>query len=121
MRTIYEDQSAEAVLLVDASNAFNSINRNVFLHNVEVICPSIARYVKNCYSVNSRLFIIGGGEIHPIEGTAQGHPAAIVIYAITIIPLVLMLVEFRMQDNNHATAAYAEDLTVAWPLDQIRI
>ena len=33
-----------------------------------------------------------------------------------------MLVEFRMQDNNHAkTAAYAEDLTVAWPLDQIRI
>ena len=43
MRTIYEDQSAEAVLLVDASNAFNSINRNVFLHNVEVICPSISR------------------------------------------------------------------------------
>ena len=42
MRTIYEDQSAEAVLLVDASNAFNSINRNVFLYNVEVICPSVA-------------------------------------------------------------------------------
>ena len=39
MRTIYEDQSAEAVFLVDASNAFNSINRNVFLHNVEVTCP----------------------------------------------------------------------------------
>ena len=61
MRTIYKDQSAETVLLVDASNAFNSINRNVFLHNVEVICPSITPYVKNCYSVNSRLFIIGGG------------------------------------------------------------
>ena len=39
MRTIYEDQSAEAVFLVDASKAFNSINRNVFLHNVEVTCP----------------------------------------------------------------------------------
>ena len=63
MRKIYEDQSAEAALLVDASNALNSINRNVFLHNVEVICSSITRYVKNCYSVNSRLFIIGGGEI----------------------------------------------------------
>ena len=59
MRTIYEDQSAKAVLLVDASNAFNSTNRNVVLHNVEVICPSIAQYVKNCYSVNSQLFIIG--------------------------------------------------------------
>ena len=42
MRTIYEDQSAEKVLLIDASNAFNSINRNVFLYNVEVICPSVA-------------------------------------------------------------------------------
>ena len=109
-------------MLVDASNAFNSINKNVFLHNVEVICPSIARYVKNCYSVNSRLFIIGGGEIQSTEGTTQGDPAAMVIYAIAIIPLIFMLVEIRMQDNNHTkTAAYAGDLTVAGPIDQIRI
>ena len=53
MGTIYKDQSAEVVLLVDTSNALNSINRNVFLHNVEIICPSTAWYVKNCYSVNS--------------------------------------------------------------------
>ena len=33
-----------------------------------------------------------------------------------------MLVENRMQDNNHTkTAAYADDLTVAGPIDQIRI
>ena len=122
IRTIYEDQSAEAVLLVDASNAFNSINRNVFLHNVEVICPSIARYVKDCYSINSRLFIIGGGEIQSMEGTTQGHPAAMVTYAVAIIPLILMLIEISMQDNNYTkTAAYAYDLTVAGPIDQIRI
>ena len=122
MQPIYEDQSAEAVLSVDASNAFNSINRNVFLHNVEVICPSIARYVKNCYSVKSRLFIIGSGEIQSMEGTTQGDPAAMVIYAIAIIPLILTLVEIRMQENNHTkTAAYADDLRVAGPIDQIRI
>ena len=49
MGTVYEEQSAEAVLLVDASNAFSSVNRNAFLHNVE----------KNCYSLSNRLFIIG--------------------------------------------------------------
>ena len=82
MRTISEDQSVEAVLLVDASNAFNSINRNVFLHSVEVIYPSIARYVKN------------DGEIQSMEGTTQGDPAVMVIYAIAIIPLYIpMLVE----------------------------
>ena len=33
-----------------------------------------------------------------------------------------MLVELRMQDNNHTkTAAHADDLTVAGPIDQIRI
>ena len=100
MRIKYRDQSAEAVLLVDALNAFKSINRNVFLHNVEVICPSIKRYVKNCYSVNSGLFIIGAGEVQSMEGTRQGDPAAMEIYAIAIIPFILMLVEIRMQDNN---------------------
>ena len=90
MRRIYEDQSAEAVLLVDASNAFNSINRNVLLHNVEVTGPSIARYVKNCFSVNSRLFVIGGGEIQSMERTTQDDLAAMVVYAIAIIPFILM-------------------------------
>ena len=57
-----------------------------------------------------------------MEGTTQGDPAAMVIYAIAVIPLILMLVEIRMQDNNHMkTAAYADDLTVVGPIDQIRI
>ena len=57
-----------------------------------------------------------------MEGRTQGDPAAIVIYAIAIIPLILMLVEIKMQDNNYMkTAAYADDLTVAGPIDQIRI
>ena len=57
-----------------------------------------------------------------MEGTTQGDPAVMVIYAIAIIPLILMLVEIRMQDNNHTKiAAYADDLTVAGPIDQIRI
>ena len=43
-------------------------------------------------------------------------------YAIAIVPLIPMLAEIRMQDNNHTkTAAYADYLTVAGPVDQIRI
>ena len=56
-----------------------------------------------------------------MEGTTQDDPAAMVIYAIAIIRFILMLVEIRMQDNNHTkTSAYADDLTVAGPIDQIR-
>ena len=52
-----------AVLLLDALNAFNTINRNAFLHNITTICPPLARYVRNFHYANTRLFIIGGGEI----------------------------------------------------------
>ena len=57
-----------------------------------------------------------------MEGTTQGDLAAMVIYATAIRPLILMLVQITMQDNIHTkTAAYADDLTVAGPIDQIRI
>ena len=42
---LYEDQSSEAVLLADASNAFNLINRNAFLQNITIIYPPLAKYV----------------------------------------------------------------------------
>ena len=57
-----------------------------------------------------------------MERTTQGDPAALVIYAVAIIPLLLMLIEIRMQDNNHTkTAACTDVLTAAGPTDQIRL
>ena len=40
-----QDLDCEGVLQIDASNAFNSLNRNVLLHNIKIICPEIANYV----------------------------------------------------------------------------
>jgi len=42
-------QSCKQILLVDAANAFNSVNKQVLLHNIFISCPSIAYFVKNCY------------------------------------------------------------------------
>ena len=91
LRKIFEQEETEAVMLVDASNAFNSINRKAFLHNVRIICPSIATFTINCYSSPSRLFVVGGTEISSAEGTTQGDPIAMFIYAIAVIPLILHL------------------------------
>ena len=49
MHEMYKEKHTEAVLLVDAANAFNSVNRKVFLYNIDVVCPSINIYVQNCY------------------------------------------------------------------------
>ena len=59
IHTIYQIQLSEAVLLVDTSNAFNSINKNVFLHNIGTTCHPLARCDQNCYYGNTTLFIIG--------------------------------------------------------------
>ena len=37
MKNIFEFYKIEAMILVDASNAFNSLNRMVTLHSVQVL------------------------------------------------------------------------------------
>ena len=39
MRNIFEEDDCDAVLLVDAANAFNSINRCAMLENISRLCP----------------------------------------------------------------------------------
>ena len=73
--------------------AFSSVDRNTFVHNIEVICPSYAKYVRNHYNLPSCLFIIGGGEIQSTQWTTQGDPTAMTIYAIALILLILIIVD----------------------------
>lgn len=117
MNTIFQDENTEAVLLVDAANAFNSVNRNVFLHNIKIICPSISTFVHNCYSIVSRLFVLGGMELKSEEGTTQGDPIAMAVYAIAIIPMIFMIMEVV---NETKTVAYADDVTAAGELFSLR-
>ena len=63
MHTIFESDDTDAVLLIDASNAFNALNRAAALHNIRILCPIIAIYAINTYRQPARLFVIGGQEI----------------------------------------------------------
>ena len=104
LRTIFQQEETEAVMVIDAFNAFNSINRKAFLHNVKVICPSIATFTNNCYSSPARLFVVGSTEIQSAGETTQGDPIAGLVYAIAIIPLILRTVA-DLQENASDTKA----------------
>ena len=91
MHTLFEAGSTDAVLLIDASNAFNSLNRAAALHNIRVLCPMIAVYAINTYRQTARLFIVGGKELVSAEGTTQGDPLAMALYALSIQPLITCL------------------------------
>ena len=41
----WEDPSTEAMLFVDADNAFNRLNRKAALHNVKQLCPSLYTFL----------------------------------------------------------------------------
>ena len=114
----FAEQETDAVLLVDAANAFNSINPKVMLHNIKFICPAMAVYTYNCYSTASRLFVQGGKEISSAEDTTQGYPIAMPLYTVAIAPLLQMIKSDDAQDVRHI--AFADDLCRAGKLVQLR-
>ena len=80
MKNIFESQDTEAVILVDADNAFNKLNRQVALHNIQHICPPFATILTNTYRQPSRLFVAGGKEMLSCEGSTQGDNLAGTFY-----------------------------------------
>ncbi|XP_073254858.1 uncharacterized protein [Porites lutea] len=71
MHNIFEADNTDAVLLIDASNEFSSLNRASALHNVRILRPTIATYTINTYREPARLFITGGKELRSEEGLTQ--------------------------------------------------
>ena len=87
MQTLLDDSNTEAILLVDASNAFNNLNRQVAFSNISVNCPAILPVLANTYRQPSFLFV-GGEVLISKEGTTQGDPLAMPMYAIATVPLL---------------------------------
>ena len=111
MEKIFKEESTEAVLLVDATNAFNYIKRKEFLYNISVLCPAISTFVINCYAAPARLFVIGGKEIRSNEETTQGDLAAMAIAVLNITPLIMMMTELvTTKCCNLEIAAFAVKL-----------
>ena len=84
-----EDDEPWGVLLVDARNGFNELNRYVILYAVRHFWPSGARFVFNCYKCFSHLVLRGGERLVSKEGVTQGDPLSMVAYALGLLPLVL--------------------------------
>ena len=98
----FRQDGTEAALLVDASNAFNSLNRDAALHNIRFLCPSISTILINTYRLPNELFM-DGEVMFSREGTAQGDPLAMPVYAVATIPLIKRL------PNSVSRVWYADD------------
>lgn len=121
MREIYAQDDCEAVLLVDAKNAFNTINRKTMIHNIKVLCPSLSTYVENTYSKATYLYVRNNnGEVITLssqEGTTQGDPVAMAMYA---LGLSVLQKEITYEKTQVKQVAYADDLSGAGKILDIK-
>ena len=63
MHGILESNKTEAIILVEAVNALNLINRKALIHNIEYLCPIIGTFINNCCAMSAQFFITGGKEL----------------------------------------------------------
>ena len=117
MRQTFADEETEGALLVDATNAFNSINRQAALHNISVICPPLAQVLFNTYQAPVRCVIQGSGEVSSSEGTTQGDPLATAMYALAVRPLIDCL---QSPCPTVKQVWYADDATGAATCSELR-
>ena len=113
VRTAFDSDENEAAILIDATNAFNSLNRQVALHNIRRLCPPLATILINTYRAPTELFV-DGDTLLSQEGTTQGDPLAMPMYALATIPLIKKL------KGNSKQIWYADDAAAIGRITDLR-
>ncbi len=120
MSKAYNDPSSEGLLLVDADNAFNSLNRATALMNIKSLCPPFYTFLNNTYKSPSKMFVSNSEEvIVSQEGTTQGDPDAMPMYAIATRPLIDNLDEI-CDSTVTKQSWYADDSSAASTLVELK-
>ena len=117
----WDDPNTEAVLLVDADNAFNRINRELAVHNIRELCPPFHQYIKNTYQIPAKLIIndaVRTDFILSEEGCTQGDVAAMAFYALGVRPLTTRL-STAVDKEKCKQSWYADDSTAVGKLLEV--
>jgi len=79
VRKSYEEEGSECLLLADADNAFNKLNRKVSPENKR-LCPPMHTYLHISYNTPTMLYLENGDHILSQEGVTQGDNTAMAMY-----------------------------------------
>ena len=104
------------VLLVDAHNAFNSINRIAALWNVRTLWPRCCRFLFNTYRGWATLVVAGSESfLSSKKGVTQGDPLSMFLYAASTLLLISAL-----KGGGVTQVWYADDASVCGELVKIQ-
>ena len=114
VRTAFDSEESEAALLADASNVFNSLNRQVTLQNIRRLCPPIVTILVSTCRARTELFV-DGDTLFSQEGTTQGDPLAMPMYALATIPLI------RKLEGSSKQVVYTDDAAAVGKIADLRV
>ena len=80
------------VLLLDFSNAFNSLNREAMFREFRQHVPALSAWMESCYSSQPNL-LLGNHTIQSCQGVLQGDPLGPLGFALTLQPIVCRIQE----------------------------
>ena len=113
MSRTFNEEWCEAVILVDAENAFNRLNRKAALHNIQRTCPYLYQFLNNSYKSPSKLHLGDGSFIYSKEGVTQGDPLAMPKYSLSTRGLIDSL---KRKVNEVMQVWFADDSSGAGKL-----
>ncbi|XP_008486032.1 uncharacterized protein LOC103522716, partial [Diaphorina citri] len=97
--------SGKVLLKIDFKNAFNSVERDVILHQVKAKIPSAFPFLNQCYRKPSCLFF-GKEYISSVVGAQQGDPCGPLAFCLAVQHIVQSM-------KSELNVWYLDDATLA--------
>ena len=91
----------------------STLNRQAALRNIRHLCPPLSKILINTYREDVRLFI-DGETLLSQEGTTQGNPLAMAMYAIAVNPLI-----HQLKHDTTKQIWFADDATAGGKLNNL--
>ena len=115
---MFDDSSLSGcgVLMVDAKNAFNSVNRVAGLWNARYLWPRCSRFLFNTYRGYSSLWVNGHPDpLFSREGVTQGDPLSMSFYAVALMPLIR-----KLKSSEWSQTWFADDSSCFGSLSSVK-
>ena len=119
LRELFEKKSSNGfgLLLLDAKNAFNSINKSSALLNARTLWSRASTFLYNSYQESSKLVLSNTDVfIRSEEGTTQGDPLSMLFYGVALLPLIQKL----HNPTKHKQSFYADDAAACAKSDDLK-